>query len=47
MERVVEDVEDDGETEGSPANCQGDEDSFGGEVVRISRGVNYSDRSGH
>ena len=48
METIVEDVEDQRENEGSPANSQSCEDSGGFEVMRISLSVNHSDGlSGH
>ena len=50
MESIVKDVEDDRETEGSPANSQSLEYSGGGEVMRISIRVNHCDglsRCGH
>ena len=43
MESVVEDVEDEREKEGSPANSQCGEDSGGCEVMGISSSVNHSD----
>ena len=43
MESIVEDVEDDGETEGSPANPQSCVDSGGFEFMRMSISVNHSD----
>ena len=48
MESIVEDVKDQRETEGSPANSQCSENSGGAEVMRISLSVNHSDGlSGH
>ena len=50
MESIVEDVEDDRETEGSPAKSQSCEDSRGCDIVRNSRRVNQYDglsRCGH
>ena len=50
MVSIIEDVEDQRETEGSPANSQSCEDSGGFEVMRISLSVNHSDglsRCGH
>ena len=43
MESVVEDVEDERETEGSPANYQRCEDSGGCDDMRISLSVHHSD----
>ena len=43
MESIVEDVEDDRETEGSPPNSQCDENSGGADEMRISFGVNHID----
>ena len=43
MESVVEDVEDERQTEGSPANSQRCEDSGGCEVRGMSLSVNHSD----
>ena len=43
MESVVEDVEDQGETEGSPANSQYGEDSGGWDLMRMSLSVNHWD----
>ena len=43
MESVVEDVEDQGETEGGPANSQYDEDSGGWDDMRMSISVNHGD----
>ena len=39
MESIVEDVEDQRQTEGSPANSQSDKKLEGCDVVRHSRGV--------
>ena len=39
MESIVEDVEDQRQTEGSPANSQSDKKLVGCDVVRHSRGV--------
>ena len=48
MESVVEDVEDQRQTEGSPANFQCCEDSGGCDGMKISLNVNHSDGfSGH
>ena len=50
MESVVEDVEDERQTEGSPANSQSCEDSGGCDDMGISLSVNHSDgpsRCGH
>ena len=43
MESIVEDVEDQRQTESSPANSQRCEDSGGCDVMRISLSVNHSD----
>ena len=43
MESIVEDVEEDRKTEGSPANSQSCEDCRGCDVVRNSRRVNQTD----
>ena len=43
MERIVEDVEDERQTEGSPANSQCSEDSGGCELMRMSISVNHVD----
>ena len=43
MESIVEDVEDERETEGSPANSQSCEDSGGCDDMGISLSVNHSD----
>ena len=40
MESIVEDVEDQTQTEGSPANSQSCKNLVGWDVVRHSRGVN-------
>ena len=50
MESIVEDVEDERETEGSPANSQRFKDSGGTDGMRISISVDYLDvlsRHGH
>ena len=50
MESIVEDVEEKGQTEGSPANSKCCEDSRGCEVMGISISVNHNDflsRFGH
>ena len=50
MERVVKDVEDNGENEGCPANPQSYENFVCSEFVRVSSGVDHSDglaRCGH
>ena len=43
MESIVEDVEDDREKEGSPANSQSFKDSGGGDWMRISVSINHMD----
>ena len=43
MESVVEDVEDEREKEGSPANSQSCEDSGGCELMRMSISVQHRD----
>ena len=43
MESIVDGVEDEGETEGSPANPQCYENSGGCEVMRMSVSVNHFD----
>ena len=43
MESVVDGVEDEGETAGSPANPQCNENSGGFEVMRMSFSVNHWD----
>ena len=43
MDSIVDDVEEERETEGSPANSQRCEDSGGWEVMRISLSVNHGD----
>ena len=43
MESIVDDVEDEGETEGSPANPESCVDSGGCEVMRMSISVHHSD----
>ena len=43
MESIVEDVEEERQTEGSPANTQCCEDSGGCDDMRISISVNHSD----
>ena len=50
MESIVEDVEDERETEGSPANSECFKDSGGCEVMRMSLSVYHVDglsRHGH
>ena len=50
MESIVEDVEDERETEGSPTHHQACEDSGGCDGMRIPLSVNHSDglsRCGH
>ena len=41
MKSVVEYVKDEGQNEGSPANCQSSEDSWGCEVMGISISVKH------
>ena len=43
MENIVEDIEDESEAEGSPANSQHYEDMEGGEVVSSSSSVKHGD----
>ena len=43
MQNIVEDVEDQSQTEGSPANSQRYEDMEGGKVVSSSGSVHHSD----
>ena len=43
MQSVVEDVENDRKDEGSPANCQGYQNSEDCEVVTYSFGISDSD----
>ena len=47
MESIVEDVKDEREAEGSPANSQGFKDRGGWKVMRISMSVNHSDGLSH
>ena len=42
MQNIVEDIEDESEAEGSPANTQHYEDMEGGEVVSSSRSVEHT-----
>ena len=44
MESIVEDVEDQRQTEGSPANSQSYKKIMGRDVMRHSRGVNQTNR---
>ena len=43
MQSIVEEVEEERETEGRPANSQHGEDNGGSDVMRNSRGVHHSD----
>ena len=43
MERIVEDVKDEGETKGNPTNSQGCKDFVCWDIMRSSRSVKYSD----
>ena len=43
MENIVEDVKEDRETEGCPANSQGDQDIVGCDLKGSSRCVNHYD----
>ena len=43
VQSIVEEVEEERETEGRPANSQHGEDNGGSDVMRNSRGVHHSD----